>query len=76
MKVSEIIKNLEEFKEKHGDIECWYAEDDEDNGYQRVNFKPSLRYVDVKDGIVYNDEEDLEFCGVDIEDTIPMCLVN
>lgn len=36
MKVSEMIKNLCDFIEKHGDLECWYAKDDEGNGYQEV----------------------------------------
>ena len=75
MKVSEMIENLEEFKAKYGNIECWYTEDDEGNGYYKVYFEPSLYYVD-SDGTVYNDEEELEYCGVNIEDVKPICVVN
>ena len=75
MKISEMIKNLQEFMAEHGDLECWYARDDEGNGYQRVYFNPSFKYVDL-DGEVYNDEEDLEFCDLDIEDVTPVCIVN
>ena len=31
MKVSEMIKNLQEFIEKNGDLDCYYAVDDEGN---------------------------------------------
>ena len=58
MKISEMIKNLEEFKAEHGDLDCWYAVDDEGNGYQRVYYDPSLYYVN-EDGEMYR-EEDLE----------------
>lgn len=75
MKISEMIQNLQEFKAKHGDIECWYAEDDEGNGYQEVYFTPSLRYVGL-DGTTYQDEEDLEYCGISIDDVTPICIVN
>ena len=70
-----MIENLQEFKAKYGNIECWYAEDDEGNGYIKVYFEPSLRYVD-SDGTVYDDEEELEYCGIDIEDAKPICIVN
>ena len=30
MKVSEMIKNLQDFMEENGDIDCYYAEDDEE----------------------------------------------
>ena len=75
MEISEMIENLQEFKAKYGDIECWYAEDDEGNGYRRIYFEPSLLYVDSND-TVYNDEEDIEYCGVNIEDVKPICIVN
>lgn len=74
MKISEMIKNLEEFKAEHGDLDCWYAKDDEGNGYQEVYFDPSLRYVD-EDDEVY-DEERLEEYEIDTEDVTPICIVN
>ena len=75
MKISEMIKNLEEFKEKHGDIECWYAEDDEGNGHRRIYYKPSLRYIGL-DYEMYNDEEDVEYCGIPMSEVEPICIVN
>ena len=75
MKVSEMIKNLQEFMYKHGDLECWYAEDDEGNGYQKVHYDPSLYYAD-EDNNVYKDIEDVEYCDLTAEDVRPICIVN
>ena len=75
MKVSEMIKNLQEFMEVHGDIDCWYAVDDEGNGYQEVHFDPSKYYVD-EDKNVYTSIEDVEYCDLNIEDVRPICIVN
>lgn len=46
MKVSEMIKNLQGFLEKNGDLDCWYATDDEGNGFETVVYEPSLMYHD------------------------------
>lgn len=47
----------------YGDLECWYAEDDEGNGYHTVYFSPSLRYID-KYNDIYSckevEDEDLD----------------
>lgn len=75
MKISEMIKNLQEFMTKHGDIECWYAKDDEGNGYQEVHYEPSLYYVDGASD-VYSNLEDLEEYDLTIEDVTPICIVN
>lgn len=75
MKISEMIKNLQEFMVEHGDLDCWYATDDEGNDYHEVYYDPSFRYVD-EDGTVYQDEEDLEACEVEIEEVTPVCIVN
>lgn len=46
MKVSEMIKNLQKFMKDNGDLDCWYAVDDEGNGYQKVYFGcPNAMYV-------------------------------
>ena len=58
MKISEMIKNLQEFMAKHGDIECYYAVDDEGNAYHPVYFKPSKYYSNEEYGVMQ--EEDLE----------------
>ena len=75
MKVSEMIKNLQEFMEEYGDLDCYYAVDDEGNAYHEVYYDPSFRYIDA-DGVVYHDKEDLEECEIDIEDVEPICIVN
>ena len=75
MKISEMIKNLQEFMDKHGDLDCWYAKDDEGNGYQEVSYDSSLYYVD-EDGEVYGTLEDVEYCDLSIEDVRPICIVN
>lgn len=75
MKITEMIENLQEFMEEHGDLDCYYAVDDEGNAYHEVYFSPSFRYID-SDGTVYHDKEDLEECDVDIEDVEPICIVN
>ena len=31
MKVSEMIENLQNFMNENGDLDCWYAKDDEGN---------------------------------------------
>lgn len=75
MKISEMIKNLQEFMEEHGDLNCWYAKDDEGNGYQEVYYSPSLCYVNEYDDVFQQadyDEADEE----DKEDLMPICIVN
>lgn len=41
-KISDLIKNLEYIKEKHGDLPCYYSTDDEGNSYKPVFFEPSI----------------------------------
>lgn len=75
MKISEMIKNLQEFMKEHGDIDCWYARDDEGNGYQKVYYKPTLMYIDEYDDVFsenYYDEVDED----DRENLTPVCIVN
>ena len=75
MKVSEMIKNLQEFMNENGDLECWYARDDEGNGYQKVYYDPSLYYID-SDNEVYGNAEDIEDYDLTMEDVTPICIVN
>jgi len=75
MKVSEMIKNLQEFMEEHGDLECWYAIDDEGNGYHKINYEPSLYYIaDCLDNICTT--EDLGWMEEDPNDYTAICVVN
>lgn len=74
MKISEMIKNLQNFMAENGDLECWYAKDDEGNGYQEVHYTPSKYYVD-EDGDVMQ-FEDLEYYELHMEDVEPICIIN
>lgn len=42
MKVSQLIKDLQELKEKFGDLDVIYAKDDEGNSYNFINHHPSV----------------------------------
>ena len=74
MKISEMIKNLQEFMAEHGDLECWYSEDDEGNAYHPVYFKPSMYFVN-KDEEVYQ-SDDLEYLDLNEEEVCPICIIN
>ena len=78
MKISEMIKNLEEFMAENGDLDCWYATDDEGNAYHEIYYSPTFSYVN-EDGDMYS-EEDLEEYLEDYEltkdDVTPVCIVN
>lgn len=74
MKISEMINNLQEFMSIHGDIECWYAEDDEGNYYHKVYYNPSLRYATVdKEIVTHEDIVEYEYEDGDYEQT---CIIN
>lgn len=74
MKISEMIKNLQEFMVEHGDLECWYSEDDEGNAYHPIYFTPSKYYVDEDYGV--RQLEDIEYCEEDVEDYEAICIIN
>ena len=72
MKISEMIKNLEAVMLANGDLDCWYAVDDEGNAYHEIYFEPSVYYVN-EYGDVFQDE-DLEY--EDPEELNCICIVN
>lgn len=74
MKISEMIKGLQEFMAEHGDLECWYSVDDEGNAYHQVCFAPSKYYVNADYEVCQL--EDIEYYEEDIEDYEPICIVN
>lgn len=76
MKISEMIKNLQEFMEGHGDIDCYYAVDDEGNDYKEVYYSPTLMYVNEYDGDVFGKADYDEADEEDREDLTPICVVN
>ena len=75
MKISEMIKNLQEFMSEHGDIDCYYAVDDEGNDYHEVYYDPSLYYVNAYGGVFQQEDWD-EADEYDREDLKPICVVN
>ena len=74
MKISEMIKNLQEFMDENGDLDCCYFVDDEGNGFEKVHYEPSLRYVN-EDNIVYT-LEDLEYMEESPSEYTAVCAVN
>lgn len=75
MKISQMIKNLEAVMLANGDLECWYAVDDEGNDYHPIYFEPSVYYRN-KWGDMY-DESDLEDEDPeDIAELKQVCIVN
>lgn len=74
MKVSEMIKNLQEYIENYGDDECWYAVDDEGNDYGKVHFEPSCSYLTME-GLIIS-IADFEECGYEDDEVEPVCIIN
>lgn len=74
MKVSEMIKGLQEFMADHGDLECWYAVDDEGNAYRKLYYTPSKYYVNDDDDV--KQLEDIVYDEENVEDYEPICIVN
>lgn len=74
MKISEMIKGLQEFMTDHGDLDCYYATDDEGNAYHPVHYTPSHYYVD-EDGEVMQ-LEDIEYYERDVNEFKSICIVN
>lgn len=74
MKISEMIKNLQSFMEENGDLDCYYAVDEEGNGYSKIHYEPSKYYATEYEEVYQF--EDLEYMEIDIEDVTPICVVN
>jgi hypothetical protein len=68
MKLSKYIEELNLLLEKHGDLQCYYAKDDEGNGFNELINDGTVMYKGKDDNTVqyidlYNideDEEELE----------------
>ena len=81
MKLKLYIKELQAVLEKHGNLECYYAHDDEGNVYQQVRMVGSIGFVDELNHIVeyvysVQDMENLVESPGFIEHAIPICVVN
>ena len=75
MKISEMIKNLQSFMDEYGDLECWYAVDDEGNGYCRVHYEPSCYYVNTY-GDMFQEEDLVDEDPEDVSELTKVCIVN
>lgn len=76
MKISEMIKNLQVFMDEYGDIDCWYAVDDEGNEYHEVYYDPTLYGINIY-GEIYSWGEIKERDLDDIDnDIIKICVIN
>ena len=75
MNISEMIKNLEDVMSVHGDIEVWYAEDDEGNHYYPVHWSPSVYYAN-QYGDVFHEEDLEDEDPEDIAELERICIVN
>jgi hypothetical protein len=78
MKLSAYLRSLREFFEEHGDMEIYYAADDEGNDYQKVVYYGTKMYLLDQDKEAYR--PDL-YSGEDIEEYeddefIPVCVIN
>ena len=75
MKVSEMINNLAAFLRTYGDLECWYAVDDEGNDYHEVHYTPSHYYVN-NYGEVFQEADIQDEDPEDISELREICIVN
>lgn len=75
MKISQMIKNLEAVMLANGDLECYYAVDDEGNAYHPIHWEPSVYYVN-KYGDVFQDEDLEDEDPEDIAELQHICIVN
>ena len=75
MTISEMIKNLEAVMLANGDLECYYAVDDEGNAYYPIHWEPSVYYVN-KYGDVFQDEDLEDENPEDIAELRHICIVN
>jgi hypothetical protein len=70
-----MIKNLEAVMLANGDLECYYAVDDEGNAYHPIHWEPSVYYVN-KYGDVFQDEDLEDEDPEDIAELQHICIVN
>jgi hypothetical protein len=78
MKLSEHIRACQSILDEHGDIECYYAIDEEGNAYHTVAFEPSVYYVMEGD---LRQRMDCIYSETDKEDYpddtfVPLCIIN
>ena len=75
MTISEMIKNLEVVMREYGDLEVWYAVDDEGNAYHPIHWLPSVYYAN-QDGDVFHGDDLEEEDPEDVAELQPICIIN
>lgn len=58
MKLSTYIEKLQALLDENGDLSIIYSKDDEGNGYNTVNYSPSLMRYDEEEREAYGETED------------------
>jgi len=58
MKLSEYIKNLQQYEKEYGHLNVIYSADDEGNNFKNVIYSPSLGYYDGEDYMFVDEDED------------------
>lgn len=78
MKLSKMIENLQEVLKEQGDIDCYYAVDDEGNEYKEVIYSPSVMFKDSYGDIFCEEDvnDDNEFDDEDRAELKKVCVVN
>lgn len=84
MKLSEYIKGLQEVFEEHGDIDCYYAVDDEGNAFRQVHYESEVRFLQPEivgkhftvEHLYMKNEISEEFDDCEKKSLVKVCLVN
>lgn len=74
MKLTELIRNLEIMLKVYGDLDCYYAEDDEGNSYEEITNIPTVLYKNEDEELL--SMEDIEYLDLDEDDVEAVCIVN
>ena len=76
MTLEQYIKKLQHLLDSYGDMECYYAVDDEGNSYQHLDHACVVGYVPSLDRTIdYVTYADYEEEGVD-ENWFQICVIN
>lgn len=73
MRLQEYIQELQQILETEGDLELVYSRDDEGNGYDNVQYLPTVKFFNI-DYFEVIAEEDLE--EYEEDDYTKVCCVN
>lgn len=49
IKLSKYIEELNKLLKKEGDVDCFYAADEEGNSYKKVNYTGTIYFLDIQE---------------------------